>query len=284
MADPVRRNPVPSLLRSLMSDHLDPGYEAAASLRSTRGRGSGRGDAMIAALGALLVGGVFGIGISQLAVNSPDGPGEQQVMLASVRDAENRAADLAEKRRSLDEQLDAARADALYAGATGESLLAELAALEADAAATPISGPGIEVTIVEPSPPADLSDVSRPARGSSDTAVLDGDLRVLVNSLWVSGAEAVAVGDVRIGPGVTIRQAGGAMLVDNRPVFSPYTVTAVGSPTLLQTRLAVSDAYLRLSALEQLYRVAFEIRAVPELTMPATVVRTMRSAERGGQP
>ena len=193
-------------------------------------------------------------------------------------------ADLAEKRRSLDEQLDAARADALYAGATGESLLAELAALEADAAATPISGPGIEVTIVEPSPPADLSDVSRPARGSSDTAVLDGDLRVLVNSLWVSGAEAVAVGDVRIGPGVTIRQAGGAMLVDNRPVFSPYTVTAVGSPTLLQTRLAVSDAYLRLSALEQLYRVAFEIRAVPELTMPATVVRTMLSAERGGQP
>lgn len=284
MADTVRRNPVPSLLRSLMSDHLDPGYEAAASLRSTRGRGSGRGDAMIAALGALLVGGVFGIGISQLAVNSPDGPGEQQVMLASVRDAENRAADLAEKRRSLDEQLDAARADALYAGATGESLLAELAALEADAAATPISGPGIEVTIVEPSPPADLSDVSRPARGSSDTAVLDGDLRVLVNSLWVSGAEAVAVGDVRIGPGVTIRQAGGAMLVDNRPVFSPYTVTAVGSPTLLQTRLAVSDAYLRLSALEQLYRVAFEIRAVPELTMPATVVRTMLSAERGGQP
>ena len=32
----VRRNPVPSLLRSLMTEHLDPGYEATAFETPTR--------------------------------------------------------------------------------------------------------------------------------------------------------------------------------------------------------------------------------------------------------
>ena len=34
----------------------------------------------------------------------------------------------------------------------------------------------------------------------------------MVNSLWLSGAEAISVGGVRIGPNVTIRQAGGGIL------------------------------------------------------------------------
>ncbi len=42
----VRRNPVPSLLRSLMTEHLDPGYEATAFERQhehTKNRSSKTG-------------------------------------------------------------------------------------------------------------------------------------------------------------------------------------------------------------------------------------------------
>ena len=56
----------------------------------------------------------------------------------------------------------------------------------------------------------------------SRQVILDRDLQLVVNSLWVSGAEAVSVGGVRIGPNVTIRQAGGGILVDNQPISSPY--------------------------------------------------------------
>ena len=222
--------------------------------------------------------------MSQLAVNAADGPGEQRAILAIVRSSENSATVLAEDRRSLAQELETARDEALRTDVAGEALLADLSELEVAAGATAVSGPGIVVTVAEPPSPADLSDMSRPVRGLSDAAVLDRDLQVLVNSFWVSGAEAVTVGDVRVGPGVTIRQAGGAMLVDNRPVFSPYTVTAIGSPTQLQARFAVSDAYLRLSALEQLYRIGFDVRAATELDMPPTGVRTLRSASPGGQP
>ncbi len=266
-----------------MSDHLDPGYAAAAAERTGDGRRVDRSEVSVVVLGALLVGCVFGVGISQLAANAADGPGEHRAILASVRDAEDRAAALNDDRRSLAGQLETARGTALRTDGEGESVLDELSALETAAGATPVIGPGIVVTVAEPPSPVDLSDVSGSVRGSSDAAVLDRDLQVLVNSLWVSGAEAVTVGDVRVGPGVTIRQAGGAMLVDNRPVFSPYTVAAIGSPTQLQARFAVSDAYLRLSALEQLYRVGFDIDVATELDMPATTVRTIRSATAGGQ-
>ena len=60
--------------------------------------------------------------------------------------------------------------------------------------------------------------------------ILDRDLQLVVNSLWASGAEAISVGAARIGPNVTIRQAGGAILVDNNPTSSPYTILAVGPP------------------------------------------------------
>ena len=68
----------------------------------------------------------------------------------------------------------------------------------------------------------------------SRQVILDRDLQLVVNSLWVSGAEAVSVGGVRIGPNVTIRQAGGGILVDNQPISSPYVILAVGPPHSMQ--------------------------------------------------
>ncbi len=79
------------------------------------------------------------------------------------------------------------------------------------------------VTLTDPAGRPNLSDASQRSVGGK-TVVLDRDLQTVVNALWAGGgAEAIAVGGVRIGPTVTIRQAGGAMLVDNQPVFSPRT-------------------------------------------------------------
>ncbi|OLT32463.1 hypothetical protein BJF84_25280 [Rhodococcus sp. CUA-806] len=266
-----------------MSEHLDPGYAAAASKKPRGGRPN-KADIAVAVLGALLVGCVSGLRCLSWPRTTSMALVSEVTFSASVRAAQDRAAALDDNRRELAEDLEAIRAAALTDDAAGESVLTELSALEIAAGAATASGPGIVVTVAEPPTPVNLSDVSSPVRGSSEAAVLDRDLQVLVNSLWVSGAEAVTVDDVRIGPGVTIRQAGGSMLVDNRPVFAPYTVAAIGSPSQLQARFAVSDAYLRLSALAQLYQVGFDVRVADELDMPASVVRTIRSATPGGQP
>ncbi len=115
-----------------------------------------------------------------------------------------------------------------------ERLLASLDRLSLAAASTPVTGPGLSVTVTDPGVGPNLSDVSKQRVGGSQQIILDRDLQLVVNSLWASGAEAISVGGVRIGPNVTIRQAGGAILVDNNPTSSPYAVLAVGPPHAMQ--------------------------------------------------
>ena len=77
-------------------------------------------------------------------------------------------------------------------------------------ASPPVTGPGLRVVI----------DQAADAGGAGDSAtgaILDRDIQLLVNDLWAAGAEAVAIGGVRLRPTSAIRQAGGAILVDNRP-------------------------------------------------------------------
>ena len=70
----------------------------------------------------------------------------------------------------------------------------------------------------------------RRARGGPRGRVQDGDLQLVVNALWAAGAEAVSINGQRLGPTTAIRFAGEAVLVDFRPVTSPYEISAIGDP------------------------------------------------------
>ncbi|ERB52720.1 hypothetical protein N806_16275 [Rhodococcus sp. P27] len=89
---------------------------------------------------------------------------------------------------------------------------------------------------------------------------------------------------MRIGPTVTIRQAGGAMLVDNQPVFSPYRVEAIGDTRALQREFVVSDAYVRMSSVSQLYGVGFAVAEDDSLTLPPATPRAVRVATEPTEP
>ena len=104
----------------------------------------------------------------------------------------------------------------------------------------------------------------------------------MVNSLWASGAEAISVDGVRIGPNVTIRQAGGAILVDNNPTSSPYTVLAVGPPHAMQDVFDNSPGLRRLRLLETSYGVGVSVSAKDNLTLPAGAVRDVKFAKQIG--
>ena len=105
----------------------------------------------------------------------------------------------------------------------------------------------------------DLTDVSKQRVEGSQQVILDRDLQLVVNSLWVSGAEAISVGGVRIGPNVTIRQAGGGILVDNQPITSPYVILAVGPPHAMQDTFDRSTGLQRLRLLETSYGVGVNV-------------------------
>ncbi|MBJ8348517.1 DUF881 domain-containing protein [Antrihabitans sp. YC2-6] len=253
-----------------MTDHLDPGYAAAAQARKDGNAPASRLSPVFwLMLGTLLVGLVLGTAVRETSWRT-SAEADREEILATVNEARDRGAALAFERNNLAAQVDSARDRALGGELSGADLLSRIAMLEAAAATEPVYGPGLTVT---------LSD-----GGSQDRSiVLDRDLQAVVNALWESGAEAIAIGDVRIGPAVTVRHAGGAILVDNGPVFSPYRIAAIGPKAQLETGFVVSDAYLRMSALHQLYDVGFAVDVSDEVALPGASSRELRVAQEVGR-
>lgn len=276
--DGVRRNPQPSLLRSLMTEHLDPGYAAAARARAHgKLRASRTSNALWLVVGIALIAFVVSVAYVRTMERVPGTEHVRADLLAKVDEAEADVDHLAAERSALTDEVESARAEALAGDAKGSDLLARLHEVEVMAGAEAVHGEGLEVTLTDPVAPPNLSDSSQRSVGGR-AVVLDRDLQSVVNAMWASGAEAVAVNDVRVGPGVTVRQAGGAMLVDNQPVFSPYTVSAIGPQGPMQTHFVVSDAYLRLTSVQQLYDIEFSVTESDDLSLPAATVQEIRVA------
>lgn len=277
----VQQLPVPSLLRSLLSDHLDPGYAAAAARDPTA---TGARTHLVGwvwqALAALLVAGVFAVAVAQARSLAPGLSAAQHVLTDSVKSAESTSDELTHRRDALSGDVDNTARTQLEDDAEGRSLLKSLDGLSLAAASTAVIGPGLTVTVADPALNPDLSDVSKQRVPGSRQVILDRDLQLAVNSLWAGGAEAISVGGVRIGPNVTIRQAGGAILVDNHPISSPYTIMAVGPPHTIRDYFDRSPGLKRLRLLETSYGVTVNVSEGDGLTLPAGAVRDINFAKQ----
>jgi uncharacterized protein YlxW (UPF0749 family) len=287
VADEPVRIPVPSLLRSLLTDHLDPGYAAAAERREASGDSARRTRSRLADGAWLLVGVaavsvVFGTAAQHAVSMAPATTQTQHVLSANARTAEGRTRDSTATRDALAGQVEAARRSRLAGDAQGRELLAALEQAEFGAGVTAVTGPGLTVTVTEPPPSPNLSDVSKQRVAGSPQTILDRDLQLTVNSLWAAGAEAVSVGGVRIGPNVTMRQAGGGILVDNQPVASPYVVVAIGPPHAMQEVFEHTPAMQRLTLLAASYGVGISVQTRDRLTVSAASVRDVNFARQSG--
>src|SRR5271154_6893800 len=278
--------PVPSLLRALLSEHLDPGYAAAAAERdrsaTPKSNWARAFNWFWQALAATLVATVFAAAVAQARSVAPGVREAQELLVTSVRASEATASKLAKQRSVLSARVDDVQRLALADDAEGQRLLARLDALSLAAASTAVIGPGLTMTVTDPGVSPNLSDVSKQRVSGSRQIILDRDLQLVVNSLWASGAEAISVGGARIGPNVKIRQAGGAVLVDNNPISSPYAVLAVGPPHSMQDLFGNSPGLRRLRLLEASYGVGVNVSARDDLTLPAGAVRDVKFAKQLG--
>src|ERR1700761_2549678 len=125
-----QRIPVPSLLRALLSDHLDPGYAAAAAKRdSADAAPTGRDRAagwVWQALAALLVATVFAAAVAQARLVAPGVSAAQRVLAAGVRSEESTTGALTARRNALAAQRDDVQRRALAEDSAGRRLLTQL--------------------------------------------------------------------------------------------------------------------------------------------------------------
>jgi uncharacterized protein YlxW (UPF0749 family) len=213
------------------------------------------------------------------AAAGAQGREEVRSALVSEVEAESETTDrLAADLESLRAAVTAARDDALAASAVGQRVLGRVEDAELAAGALPVSGPGLLVTLADAGPDADEDPVGGTTEADPRGQVRDGDLQLVVNALWASGAEAVSINGQRLGPTTAIRFAGEAVLVDFRPVTNPYLVSAVGDPATLRSRFLASPEVNALAVISETYGLRFEFAQEDELSLPAGSPPELRSA------
>jgi uncharacterized protein YlxW (UPF0749 family) len=270
------------LLRSLLTDHLDPGYREAAERKAAGARRPGAVEWGWQVVGGVAVAVVFGVALVQAQSSESATRQSRHVLSASVRSAEARTQAGTRQRDGLAGQVEQDRRGRLAGDAQGRRLLTELERAEFAAAVTPVTGPGLTVTVAEPGPARNLTDASKQRVSGSPQIILDRDLQLVVNALWVAGAEAISVGGIRIGPNVTLRQAGGGILVDNQPVGSPYVIVAIGPGHAIQDSFEHSPAMKRLTLLSVSYGVGINTTLGDRLSTPPASVRDVNFAKEIG--
>lgn len=147
----------------------------------------------------------------------------------------------------------------------------ELAKSKLWAGLTPVEGPGVQV-VLQDSPKA------VPPNSGADIAGLyiihDIDLRLFVNELFASGAEAVAISDgdstQRIVAVTPIRCDAGVIRVNRVPMASPFTIMAVGPPNVMKTALEMQGGLIsEFRFIEGLTKTMVHVKTSSHMVVPA---------------
>ncbi|MEO6715592.1 MAG: DUF881 domain-containing protein [Mycobacteriales bacterium] len=249
-----------SLLLDLTTITVDPAYLEAAGRRAARGepepahrRGFTAG-ALLAVIGLLMA-----VAFRNTRESAPEAARVRAGLVARVdqltKDGDAQVASIEVLRRRV-----AADREAALTAAVDLDLKTELRALEYAAGAVPVSGPGIVLRLGD-------ATVAVP---DAVTRVQDRDLQRAVNVAWAAGAEAVAVNDQRIGPLTAIRQAGESILVDYRPVTSPFEIAIVGDATAMETAFTLSSGSRTLRAIARNLGFAYNVERKSRIVLASS--------------
>lgn len=141
------------------------------------------------------------------------------------------------KARILDlrAQISATEAQLPASAAQEKALNADLAQARIAAGLVQLSGPGLVFKL------EDAASGASPA--SADGLVTARDVRIVVQELWLAGAEAVSVNGERIVATTAILDIGNSILVNNAYLAPPYEVRAIG-PSDLYTRITTAASFV----------------------------------------
>jgi uncharacterized protein YlxW (UPF0749 family) len=133
--------------------------------------------------------------------------------------------------------------------ASVDELRADLRRVRLYAGVDPATGPGVSILVTGP---------------------IDGDgVEDLVNELRNAGAEAMAIEDVRIVPGVVAVGPPGAVGMAGKTLGDPFTIVGIGAPDKLTGSLTRSGGIIAQLAATQ-PEVAVEVTPLDHIVVPAT--------------
>jgi uncharacterized protein YlxW (UPF0749 family) len=266
-----------SLLTNVMEHSLDDGYAEAAARRDAEGGGLPRTlrAKLGLAVGLLLAAVIVTLGAAEARVSAPVVAKEREELIDRIGAETSAADDLERNVDTLRKEVEDRQRKALKTQGGEQGALVALLS-----GATEVHGPGVKLVVDDAEDTDQGGDGPRESSGFSDTGrVRDRDMQRVVNGLWESGAEAVAINGQRLTALSAIRAAGDAILVDNRPLVPPYTVLAVGDGKRLSTAFRDSADGQYLDALHENFGIRTSISTEEEVRLPAAPSLIVRTAE-----
>ncbi len=165
------------------------------------------------------------------------------------------------KARILDLRDQIGRLEASGAGSQSlvQQLNAELDKARIAGGLIPLGGPGVVFK---------LEDADIPAN-AADSLVTASDVRLLVDELWLAGAEAISVNGERVTGSTAILDIGGSLLANSAYLAPPYEIRAIG-PAGLYARVQQSPTFVEFVGRRvERQGVRLGVAEPPEVAIPA---------------
>lgn len=256
------------LLNALFRESLDAGYAASAAA-AHRSPGQKRFYQVLSALAALILGFLLAVAYQKVVEEQPQRQTARDGLIADIHTRQDRIETLQGREELLRGQV-----NSLQAALLNNGTLEKIKTFEATTGLRRVAGDGVVVTLSDA--PQNKDPFGNPP--PKDSRVLYLDLRTVVNELWADGAEAISINGQRLTAVSTIRSAGEAILVDFKPLISPYKVSAVGPGSMADDFNASSTAAL-FHQLGQTKGMGFSVKATDGLTLPAAANPQLRYAQ-----
>ncbi|GAA2512264.1 DUF881 domain-containing protein [Pilimelia columellifera] len=137
---------------------------------------------------------------------------------------------------------------------------------EADAAFTPVHGPGVTVRLND-APHSSSAELPKDVN-PNDLVVHQQDVEAVVNALWAGGAEAMSIMGVRVISTTGVLCAGSMLLLHGRVHSPPFAITAIGDPGALSRSLDNSDQIDRYRAAVDAYGLGYDVTTHGDIRLP----------------
>lgn len=184
-------------------------------------------------------------------------------LVAMWQDLNERKAQLEKEIANLQVNLTELEQQSSLGRSNYETISKNMARLRMVSGYAPVKGPGVSVTI------------------TGEASLLYYDIVDLLNELWVSGGEAMALNGHRVTPFTAIGEQPGpdgtpVIAIDGKPLLSPYIIEAIGNPATLEKGLTMQGGIIY--NLNTLYSIYPEVHQRDLITLPAAKPVTWRYA------
>ncbi len=272
--DPSRRPPGTrtfqvDFLTELFRDPLDPAYTQAAEASKRRGklpfwnRAARKTTTWIVLAG---IGLLLAIAYQQVIRSTPEREKVRAGLISRINAQKANQTQLVGRAEALQADVARLREQLL----SDPARTAELRQLEGATGMRRVTGDGIVVRMTD----GPLAPTNKGQR------LIDFDLQLVVNALWVFGAEAISINGQRLTALTPIRLGGQTIYVGDTLVVGPYEISAIG-PSSLYDDFSKSDTARLYRAWQESpeHQFGFKVSRQDDLTLPAAVLPDLRYAK-----